>query len=225
MSDFNDFLNFLEILHREGKCINGLSEQDIRKISELGPYFRSLDGSICFRSLVPVALKALSVGASPESVSEFLDWRDFEALVLDYLLLNGFEVIRSLRLKSRRFELDVVGFDPISKYAIVIDCKHWTPGYSKKSKLKDVARKHREKVELMIKDCVVLKDKYPFLLKAGWFVPAVVTLTESLRGYINGSFIIPITALSDFISHMQYYIDVLSEFTGRIKNECRNLET
>jgi len=220
LSDVNDLLNLLELLHERNKCIKGLNELDVHRISELGPCSKGLDGSICFRSLVPLALKALSLGASPEKVSEFLDWRDFEALVLDYLLLNGFEVIRSLRLKSRRFELDVVGLDPASRYAIVIDCKHWSPGYSKRSKLKEVAKKHREKVELMVKDCIALRKKYTFLPKAIWLVPALVTLTDSLRGYVKGSFIIPITAFGDFISHMHYYIDVLSEFTGRIRNKC-----
>ena len=220
-SDVNELLNLLRIFHNGDKCVDKLSSLELQALSGLSSSFKTLEGKICFKSLVPIALKALSAGASPDSVSNFLDWRDFEALVLDYLSLNGFETIRSLRLKSRRFELDVVGFNSVSRSAIVIDCKHWAPGYSKRSKLREVAKKHREKVELMAKECNVLKKKYSFLPRAEWLIPAVVTLTESLKGYVNGSFIIPINGLSDFLTNMQYYIDVLSEFTGRVRNECR----
>jgi len=48
----------------------------------------------------------------------------------------------------------------------------------------------------------------------------VVTLTDSLSGYVNGSFIVPILRFKDFISNIMYYVDILSGKSGMILNRC-----
>ncbi len=218
-SDLLNVLELLEKLSRLGKCLPP-EDRDAELLTHFDTQFRGLDGSYCLRSLVPLALRAIELGASPYTVSRFIDWRDFEELVLNYLLKSGFEGMKSVRLKSRRYEIDVLALEPVSRICLAIDCKHWSPGYGKRSKLRQVATEHRMKVELLIKDCEYLRSKYRVLSKARWIVPVIVTLTDSLRGYINGSFVVPIQGFRDFINNVDYYLDILSDFEGRVRNVC-----
>jgi len=213
-------VKIIQDFHKNGYCLD--SDSDLFQYVLKLPMKLSLDlsGRICVKSLIPLALEALSLGVPPEEVSSYLSWRDFEELVNSYLQLNGFETIRSFRFTERRYEIDVVGFNLITKYSLFIDCKHWSPGYNKKGKLKEVAEKHRKKVNLLAQECNLLVNKVPSLSKVRWLVPVVVTLTESLKGYIKGSFVVPISSLNNFIAKLVYYIDVLSDFNGRVKNLC-----
>jgi len=219
---FFEFIELIETLSRKGRCIDpdegGQVSLDIMK--SLDTFYVSLDGKYCLKSLVPVALKAMELGADPFRVAVLLDWRDFEELVLEYLSRSGFEGVRSVRLRSRRFEIDVLAVDAVSGYSLAIDCKHWSPGYSKSWKLREIARAHRAKVELMCNECVNLRKGSRILAKAKWVVPAVVTLTGSLRGYFNGSFIVPIQTFRDFLLNLDYYVGELSDYDGRVKNPC-----
>ncbi len=219
---FFEFIELIETLSRKGRCIDpdegGRVSLDIMK--SLDTFYVSLDGKYCLKSLVPVALKAMELGADPFRVAVLLDWRDFEELVLEYLSRSGFEGVRSVRLRSRRFEIDVLAVDAVSGYSLAIDCKHWSPGYSKSWKLREIARAHRAKVELMCNECVNLRKGSRILAKAKWVVPAVVTLTGSVRGYFNGSFIVPIQTFRDFLLNLDYYVGELSDYDGRVKNPC-----
>lgn len=218
-SDLPKVLDLLEKLSRLGKCLPP-EDKDADLLKHLDTYFRGLDGSHCLGSLVPLSLRAIELGASPYTASRFIDWRDFEEVVLNYLLRSGFEGVKSVRLKSRRYEIDVLALEPVSRVGLAIDCKHWSPGYGKRSKLRQVATEHRLKVELLINDCEYLISKYQMLTRAKWIVPVVVTLTDSLRGYFNGSFVVPIQGFRDFINNVEYYLDVLSDFEGRVRNGC-----
>jgi len=182
-------------------------------------YF-GLGDEVCIKSLVDLALELLTLGYDVESISKLLNWKYFEELVSNHLMLSGYHVIKNLRFDLRRYEVDVVGIEQSSKVGVVIDCKHWSPNYSKRGRLSRIASEHRVKVEeLSIKCSYVLRD-YRVLTKAKYLIPVVVTLTDSLSGYVNGSFIVPILRFKDFISNIMYYVDILSGKSGMILNRC-----
>jgi len=225
--DFCKLLELIKTLSKEGRCVDPDEEgqASLNMMKSFDTFYVGIDGKYCLKSLVPVALKAMELGADPFRVAALLDWRDFEELVLEYLSRSGFEGVRSVRLRSRRFEIDVLAVDAVSGYSLAIDCKHWSPGYSKSWKLREVARTHRGKVELMCSECLELGKGARILAKSRWVVPVIVTLTEGVRGYVNGSFIVPIRMFRDFLLNLDYYVGELSDYGGRVKNPCWGIRT
>ena len=55
------------------------------------------------------ALFAITLGATIEDVSEYVTWRDFEAITGIILEENGFDVTKNLVLTKPRMEIDVIG--------------------------------------------------------------------------------------------------------------------
>ncbi|MCD6324366.1 MAG: restriction endonuclease [Desulfurococcales archaeon] len=212
-------LQLLESLKKGEKCLPS-SDPLAPLLRGFPSTYIGLGGDLCFSSLVPVALEALRAGSLPSTVASFLDWRDFEVFVTELLELSGFEVKRSIRMRSRRFEIDVFACDPVRGKGVAIDCKHWTPGYSKRSKLKGIAEEHRAKLRLFLGECETLYERFPTIRRCRFFVPAVVTLTESLRGFVRGSFVVPIASFRDFISRLDYYIETFGFDECAERNPC-----
>ncbi len=174
---------------------------------------------VCLDSLVPIALKAIALGSDPLKVSAYLSWRDFEALVLGFLKEYGMEVLNNLRFGKRRLEVDVVGIDVVSRYSLVIDCKHWMPGYRKLGKLRQAAKEHRLRTEELSRNCIYLSGMLKGIFSIRSFIPVIVTLTDSYRGVVNGVVIVPIRYLNDFIRNIEYYVDLLGNDV-LVPNEC-----
>jgi Holliday junction resolvase-like predicted endonuclease len=191
VSGRDEILELIKNLNEGGGCLKADELMNVFKkyVSYLpsGVVYKGIDGGLCVRSLVPLALKGLSLGLSAYTVSRYLSWKDFEVLVKHYLELSGYEAVRSVRLKSRRYEIDVLAVDLIRGLGLAIDCKHWSPGYSKGSKLRAVAELHRSKVELLGNECQEHLNSIPQLRRCKWLLPVVVTLTSSIRGYFKGS--------------------------------------
>ncbi len=217
--DIDALMEILTRLRKGGGCIRPAEAGPLDGLG-LDTIYRSVDGRICLKSLVPLALKVLEAGGDPLKVSLLLTWRDFEVLVLEYLKRSGFTCVHSVRFRSRRFEIDVLAADPISRIGLAIDCKHWSPGYSKSWRLREVAGRHRLKVERLCNACGDLRGGHQVLSEAREFVPVVVTLTDTTKGYVNGSFIVPVRYFRDFIRNLRYYVDLLSEGRGFVRNSC-----
>ena len=195
------------------KILSKYNEFIIRTLS-------SNEGNICFKTLVPIALDAIALGADPQEVSRFLNWKDFEELVCLFLNKAGLKVVKNVRYGPRRYEIDVVGIDLISKYALIIDCKHWMPGYRKKGKIIQAARNHRKKTEELSNICTSVSNNIPEIFHVKYLVPIIVTLTETYKGVINGVFIVPIRTLRDFVINISYYMDLLLGNDHVILNKC-----
>ncbi len=189
-------------------------------LSELEATYVSVDGHRCFKSLIPLAFKAIEAGADIYDVSNLLDWKDFEELVLEYLRLSGLEGVRGLRSRVRRYEYDVVSVSPISGIGLIIDCKHWSPSYSKRGRLKQVASKHRLKCEHLVDTCESLKENRKLIARVKWFIPVLVTLSEPLRGPIEGVLVVPVRFFRDFIVNLEYYVDLMREPRLKLRNKC-----
>lgn len=205
-----------------GRCVRSceLTHEVIEFLKSEDLIYLGINGDVCIKSLVKLALEAIALGADPTNVSSYLSWRDFEEFTTEYLQLSNYLVVRNLRFTYRRLEIDVLGVNTSSALGIAIDCKHWGPGYSKKGKLITVASVHRSKVEYLSSECSSIMGKYPLILRAKYFIPAIVTLTESVKGYLNGSFIVPISSFNDFIVNIRYYVDLLTNISDMVLNKC-----
>jgi len=214
-----------QILSSEEKCVDResvIKYAEKLDLTQIEGTYADVAGNTCFKSLLPLALKALEEGADLYEVSSFLDWRDFEELVSEYLKLSGYESARNIRTKLKRYEYDVVAVDPVSRVGLVIDCKHWSPGYGKKGKLKYVANEHKQKCLYLAKQCQQVKNEFKVISKAKWFVPVIITLTEVLKGSLEGVLVVPIRSFRDFLINIEFYLDLISkgEHSLKIINEC-----
>lgn len=217
-----------QIVSSESRCVNReliTKYAEVLDLTRIEGAYTGVTGNLCFKSLLPLALKALEWGADLYEVSSLLDWKDFEELVSEYLRLSGYESIQNLRTKSRKYEYDVVAVDPVARTGLIIDCKHWSPGHSKKGKLKHVSREHRQKCLYLIKQCRQIKNEFRLISEAKWFVPVIVTLTEVSKGSLEGVLVVPIRTFRDFLVNLAFYVDLMKteEHPLKIANECYHL--
>ena len=133
------------------------------------------------------AFTAITDGCPIEEVSEWLDWRDFEGLVSQILLENGFQVEKNVILTKPRMEIDVIGVK--LNVVILIDCKHWKRMSS--SALNEIVRKQINRVK-----------RYAHEISDVVTVPVIVTLHQEQISFINKVPIVPIMQLSSFLDEL-----------------------
>ncbi len=174
--------------------------------------------TICLKSLIPIALDALALGADPYVVSKYLTWRDFEEFILGYLDRFGYFVVRNLRFGLRRYEVDVLAVDYVSGYGLVIDCKHWTTSYKGYGRIVQAAKKHRHRVNIFARECIYVCNYSDVVVRTKYFIPILVTLLDRPKGVIEGVFVVPVRFFKDFLNRIDYYVD-LARNEVLIKNE------
>ena len=136
------------------------------------------------------ALFAITLGATIEDVSEYLTWRDFEAITGIILEENGFDVTKNLVLTKPRMEIDVIGKK--MNLALLIDCKHWKT--MSKSALDEIVKKQIERVKRYVADEDITA------------LPVIVTLHQEGTQLVENVPIVPIMKLPSF----------LDEFVGNL---------
>ena len=141
------------------------------------------------------AFFAISNGSPIEEVSEYLNWKDFEALVSQILSENGFYVEKNVILTKPRMEIDVIGKK--LNVEILIDCKHWKR--MNESVLNDIVNKQVNRVKRYVNDIGQIIA-----------VPAIVTLHQEQITFINKVPIIPITQLSSFLDELYGNLDQIN---------------
>ena len=166
-------------------------------------------GGVIVPSRINLVEEALRYGIPVDKASLYLDWRDFEQLSSRYLEAHGYRVYRGIRLPPPRgFEIDVLGLGP--RYTIVVDCKHWSPGYSKKWKLKKAAQEHLERTQRLAKRLWLVARRYgEELRRAKTLIPVIVTLTDPGLRYHEGVLISPITLFNNLLLNIDVVVEEL----------------
>ncbi len=219
LPDPHSLYSALKALREGGGCVREASPEaallgaaGVRLAPRLG-------GWLCAQSLAEDALRLAERGYDVEMVAEALDWRGFEELLAKYLEVSGWVAVRNLRFGRR--EVDVVAADPVSGLGLSIDCKRWGGRWRKAYRVKEVAGEQRRRTEEMLRSCASLATKYRPLRLGKYFVSAVVTLKESVRGYFGGSFVVPIYYFRDFVNNLDTYTHLEGAEPGPlIRNPC-----
>ena len=139
------------------------------------------------------ALFAITLGATIEDVSEYLTWRDFEAITGIILEENGFDVTKNLVLTKPRMEIDVIGKK--MNLALLIDCKHWKT--MSKSALDEIVKKQIERVKRYVADEDITA------------LPVIVTLHQEGTQLVENVPIVPIMKLPSFLDEFVGSLDSL----------------
>ena len=166
-------------------------------------------GGVVVASRIGLVEEALRYGVPVDRASLYLDWRDFEALTAKYLQAHGYKVYRNLRLPPPHgLEIDVLGLGP--RYTVIVDCKHWSPGYSKKWKLRRAVEDHLERIGKLKNRLWVLARKYGEELRSiKKIVPVIVTLTDPGIRRIEKALISPINTLNDLLLSLDAIVEEL----------------
>lgn len=161
---------------------------------------------------VSLAMRALELGADYERVSGFLNWKEFESIAAVALEAHGYTVKPNLRFRhgGRRWEMDIVGCR--RPLVVCVDCKQWRRGLYP-SKLRGVVD---EQVKRTVAFSESLPNPFVRVECASWeetkFVPVVVSLVPASFKFHNGTPVVPILQLQDFLAQLPMSLDSLRCF-------------
>jgi hypothetical protein len=161
---------------------------------------------------IKLAVKAVSLSADIQNVSDLLCWQEFEEITAMALHNNNFTVHKNVRFKTtnRKWEIDAIG----CKHPIVIciDCKHWGHPISP-STLSKIATAQADRTKALTEtlpnpklqlECTKWKNAH--------FVPAILSLTQSSFKFCDNIPIVPILQLQDFLNQLPAYMYQLKTY-------------
>ena len=203
----------VESVKRDARVTASLASKLLKKmqIAEL-VYIKNgiIEADGCAR--LKIAIRALTLGADLQHVSELLSWQEFEDVATIALEQNGYTVSKNIRFKNtgRRWEMDVIGYK--KPWVICIDCKRWKRGISP-SALKKVTEAQIERTQSFAESLPNIKFEIEC---AKWlraqFVPAILTLMPGTYKFYDRVPIIPVLQLQDFIGQFPAYTGSLKHF-------------
>ncbi|MGD6934335.1 MAG: restriction endonuclease [Candidatus Bathyarchaeia archaeon] len=159
-----------------------------------------------------LAVKAVSLGADVQTVSDLLCWQEFEEIAIMALRNNGFAVAKNVRFShgGRKWEIDAVGCK--RPLVVCIDCKHWGKAISA-SVLGKIAQAqaYRAKALSEFLPAVKLQLECTKWEKAQ-FVPAILSLVQGSFKFYDDIPIVPVLQLQDFLCQLPAYMYQLKAF-------------
>jgi hypothetical protein len=202
-----------ELVNKEAKVPSKVAERLLRTLQDDGLLylhdgFLQTDAS----QRLGLAVRAVELGADRERVSGFLDWKEFESMAAVALEKHGYTVRANLRFSQsgRKWEMDIVGCRrPI---VVCIDCKHWHRGL--------YPSKLRGAVEEQVKRTLAFSEFLPNpavrIECASWkearFVPVVLSLMPASFKFHNGTPVVSILQLQDFLAQLPLSLNSLRCF-------------
>ena len=169
-----------------------------------------------------LAVKAVSLGADVQHVSDLLCWQEFEEIAGIALKNNGYIVQNNVRFKhsGHKWEIDVVGCK--KPLVVCIDCKHWQRGMTP-SVLTRIVDAQTERTRALAEACPNVSFK---LDCQNWanakFIPAVLSLTQCTFKFFGKVPIVPILQVQDFLSQLPAYTDSLKFFAKSFEHLGNN---
>jgi Holliday junction resolvase-like predicted endonuclease len=174
------------------------------------------------KSRLKLAIKAVSLGADIESVSNLLNWQEFESITASALESYDYSVRQNLRFKhaARRWEMDIVGCK--KPLVVCVECKSWHRSISP-SAMKRVVESQLERTRALSE---ILPNVKLGLECTGWsranFVPVVLVLAANGYKFFNEVPIVPVLQLRDFLSNLPMELKCLKYFTREFANLCHD---
>ena len=209
----------IEVVIKEAKIASSIAKDLVKKLQNDGLlYLQNKLIEVDSLKRLKLAVHAIELGADVERVSGFLDWKEFENIVVIAFERNDYSVKRNLRFKhaGRRWEMDIIA----CKKPIVacVDCKHWHHGMYP-SAIRRIVEEQVERTSALAESLPKLTEKIEC---TSWsrvkLVPAILSLTTVRSKFYNKVPIVPVLQLQDFISQLPAYMDSLKHFSKRLAN-------
>ncbi len=158
-----------------------------------------------------LAVEALKSGATLESVSRRLSWREFEEVVGQILEANHYFTLRNLviRCGKRRFQIDLIGLrEPL---LLCIDCKHWKR--SGKAMFK-AADKQLERTVALAENLKSLSGRLRVgSWKAVTLIPLLTVLYDASERIYNRIPVVSVSRMREFINKIDPYVSDFVKIT------------
>ena len=203
----------IESVNKDARIPSAIALKLLGKLQNEGLIYVTADSvEVDSNSRLKLAVKAASLGADVEHISNLLCWQEFEEIAALALKNNGYIVENNVRFKhaGRKWEIDVVGCR--KPLVICIDCKHWQRGMAP-SVLKRI-------VDSQVERTIALADSLPSInLKlecTKWdkakFIPSVLSLIPGTFKFHDKVPVVPVLQLQDFINQLPAYTESLKFF-------------
>ncbi len=197
-------------INMEAKVASSLASKLLQKLQKDGfVNLRNTEYGADSLQRVSLAVRALSLGADLEHVSQLLQWQEFESMAVVALERNGYDVAKNVRFSNsrRRWELDIVACK--KPLVLCIDCKHWQRALHLSALTKIVDEQvERTKALAELLPSPTIKVECKAWTRAR-FIPAVLSLIESKSRFYDDVPIVPILKLQDFLNQLPAYADSL----------------
>ncbi|MBN1358212.1 restriction endonuclease [Candidatus Bathyarchaeota archaeon] len=204
----------IECVKKDAKIASDIALKLLKKLQNEGLFYLKDDFvDADSGNRLRLAVKAVSLGADIEHVSEFLRWQEFEDISAVALERNGYLSRKNVRFKhgGRRWEIDVVGCR--KPLVLCIDCKRWQRSVNP-SALKKI-------VEAQVERARALADTLPSpSLKVEcvkWnkakFVPVIVSLMPGSFKFYDDVPVVPVLQLQNFLTQLPAYVGSVKYFT------------
>ena len=170
-----------------------------------------------------LAIKAATLGADMEHISNFLRWQEFEEIAAFALKNHGFTVVNNVRFKNaaHKYEVDVVGCK--KPLVICIDCKHWQHVIAP-SALRRIVDSQVERARALADSLPIISLK---LACTNWteakFIPVILSLMPSSFKFYDTVPIVPVFQMQDFLNQMPMHIESLKYFPKTFNSLSHNL--
>ena len=202
-----------ESVNKDARIPSATSRKLLKKLQSEGlVYLKQNSVEVENNSRVKLAVKAASLGADVERISNLLCWQEFEEITAFALKSNGYKVSNNVRFKnvSRRWEIDVVGCK--KPLVICVDCKHWQHTITP-SALKRIVNSQVERTSAFADSLpnIALKLECVKWTEAK-FIPCILSLAPSSFKFLYDVPIVPVLQLQDFLNQLPVYTESLKYF-------------
>jgi hypothetical protein len=212
-----------ESVNRDARIPSATARKLLGKLQNEGlVYLKSESVEVDSSMRLKLAVKAASLGADVEHISNLLCWQEFEEIAAFALKNNEYAVANNVRFKhvARKWEIDVVGCK--KPLVICIDCKHWQHAIAP-SVLKRI-------VDLQVERTRALVDSLPSISLnlecTKWsnakFIPSVLSLMPSSFKFYDKVPVVPIFQLQDFLNQLPAYTESLKFFPKTFNSLSHN---
>ncbi len=210
-----------ENVNRDAHIPTSIARKLLEKLQNEGLIYLKQDSVEVSR--LKLAVKAASLGADLEHISNLLCWQEFEEITAFALKNNGYTVSNNVRFKNeaRKWEIDVVGCK--KPLVVCIDCKHWQHAIAP-SALKKIVDSQVERTRALADSLpnVALRLECTRWSRAK-FVPSILSLMPSSFKFYYEVPIVPVLQLQDFINQLPAYTDSLKNFPKTFNSLSHNL--
>ena len=202
-----------ERVNRDARIPSLTTRKLLKKLQNEGLVYLKQDGiEVESSSRLKLAVKAVSLGADVERISNLLCWQEFEEITALALKNNGYVVSNNVRFKNatRRWEIDVVGCK--KPLVICVDCKHWQHAITP-SALKRIVNSQVERTRAFADSLpnIALKLECVKWTEAK-FIPCILSLMPSSFKFYYEVPIVPVLQLQDFLNQLPVYTESLKYF-------------
>ncbi|MGD0204452.1 MAG: NERD domain-containing protein [Candidatus Bathyarchaeia archaeon] len=213
-----------ESVNRDARIPSSTARKLLDKLQNEGLIYLKQDSvEVENTSRLKLAVKAVSLGADVEHISNLLCWQEFEEITALALKNNGYTVSNNVRFKNavRKWEIDVVGCK--KPLVLCIDCKHWQHAIAP-SALKRIVDSQVERTRALADSLpnIALKLECTKWSEAK-FIPSILSLIPSAFKFYDKVPIVPVLQLQDFINQLPAYTESLKNFPKTFRSLSHNL--